>query len=191
MTHRRDVLEDSGKAAIARVVIRTRQYIAAIFPRAGALVLMLLRYHQELRSTDELDLPSDAAAKKVTKKERDTARTLIDSMQQDWHPTEYHDEYREQLMTWIENKIDSGEVEPTPGAEAPRGADERSTTNLMDALKKSVSHTAGERDGRPAKRTTKEKTTRKAKAAKASARKSSRKTTSSKRSAKSRSERSS
>jgi DNA end-binding protein Ku len=72
----RDVLRETGRVGIARVVIRTRQYIAVVVPRDDALVLELLRYKQELRSTEELDLPGDLENVGVTKQELKMARTL-------------------------------------------------------------------------------------------------------------------
>jgi DNA end-binding protein Ku len=139
----REVLRESGKVGIARVVIRTRQYIAAMAPRGRALVLTLLRYHQELASPEELNLPADDLAKAgVSKAELTLARTLVDSMAKDWDPEEYHDEYREALMAWINRKIDAGEINRVTEASAPPSA-LPPTINIMDALKKSVQRSSG------------------------------------------------
>jgi DNA end-binding protein Ku len=133
----REVLHDSGKAAIAKVVIRTRQYIAAMVPRGKALVLMLLRYPQELVPQDELALPAGNGAKvKVGKQELNMAKTLVESMSTDWDPEQYHDEYREALMAWIEKKAKADGVERIPEAKA--SPEFPPTINLMEALKKSV-----------------------------------------------------
>jgi DNA end-binding protein Ku len=146
----REVLRESGKAAIAKVVIRTRQYIAAMVPRHGALVLILLRYEQELRDPDELDLPGSIEQEHVTDQELKMARTLVDSMDDEWDPSLYRDEYREALMAAIERKIETGELRQAPEAEDV--AESRSTTDLMEALRRSVSHSEEDRAERDPKR---------------------------------------
>ncbi len=134
----RDALRDSGKAGIARVVIRTRQYIAAMVPRGDALVLNLLRYDQELRSLDMLKVPGPASELGVKKAEQRMARDLIDSMTEDWDPTRYHDEYREQLMAWIESRIESGDIAHAPEM-APLSEEEApAPINMMEMLKRSL-----------------------------------------------------
>ncbi len=153
----REAMRESRRAGIATVVIRTRQYIAAMVPRGDALVLHLLRYHGELRSIDQLDLPGSASDVGVTKQELSVARTLIESMQADWDPTEHRDEYREALMAYIEKRIKAGDIEQAPEAKEPK--EERSTTpaDLMETLKRSVRHGGEPRADRNAarKKTTK------------------------------------
>lgn len=133
----REVLRESGKAGIGRVVIRTRQYVAALVPRGEALVLDLLRYPQELRSTEELTLPGKAEAAGVKKQELKMAQTLVESLVVKWDPAQYEDEFRTKLLEWIEQKALTGKVHRAPESaaedlEAPR------TINLLDALKKSL-----------------------------------------------------
>lgn len=134
----RETLDRSGKAGIARVVIRTRQYLAALVARGDALVLNLLRYPQELRSAGDLDLPGSVSDVGVKKAEIDMARTLVESMATDWEPDQYHDEYRETLMKWIEQKAASGEIKESP----PMAEEEDAPApiNIMELLKKSVAH---------------------------------------------------
>lgn len=132
----RETLRDSNKVGIARVVIRTRQYLAAMAPRGDALALNLMRYQMEVRSTEDLDLPGSPSSVKVTKQELKMAQTLVDSMTRAWDPSEYHDEYREKLMSWIDERIEAGEFERAPEAEEPDHAP--APINLMEALKKSI-----------------------------------------------------
>lgn len=131
----RRTLEETGKAGIARVVIRTRQYIAALVARENALVLNLLRYHQELRSTEALDLPGEDV--EVSEKELKMARTLVDAMAGEWDPEEFHDEYREALLKWIDERIEAGEIEAAPEV-ADRDEEAPAPINMMEALRKSV-----------------------------------------------------
>jgi len=137
----REAIRDAGKAGIARVVIRARQYLAALMVQGEALVLELLRYSQELVDSKQFDLPAhDLRQNGVTKKEIELATKLIDGMTVKWNATKYHDEYREALMKMVERKIKSGQTEVInvePGEEAPVP----STINFMDVLKKSVEHT--------------------------------------------------
>lgn len=107
----REALRTSGKAGISRVVIRTREYLSAMFVRDDVLVLMLLRFPQEVVGAGKLDLPlsSDPEWQPV-KKELDLALRLIDEMTDKWNPSQYHDDYRESLLDFIEKKIAGGDV---------------------------------------------------------------------------------
>ncbi|MBX3387823.1 MAG: Ku protein [Phycisphaeraceae bacterium] len=159
----REAMKESGKVGIARVVIRTRQYIAALSPRGDVLMLDLLRYPQEIRSTKELNVPAGSAKSHgVSTQELKIARTLIDAMAADWKPSEYHDTYREQLMKWIEKKIASGSTKKSPAA--PEKEEEPATgpINFMEVLKKSLEK-SGTKQGRKASpRTAKKPVRRKA-----------------------------
>lgn len=154
----RDSLRESGMAGIASVVIRTRQYISAMAVRGDALVLYLLRYQQELRPMDELDLPGAADKVGVTKQELKMARTLVDSMKMKWDPSAHHDEYREALMAWIDKKVKAGDFEQSPDVAEAEEDETPAPVNLMDALKKSVSHTGG-RESKAKKASKKKKKT--------------------------------
>src|ERR1700709_97778 len=99
----RDALLDTGKIAIAKVVIKTRQHLAAVKPQEKGLMLELMHFATELRDVDEFKLP---ATKEIGKKELQMATALIDSMSDDWKPEEYVDEYREALEKVIEEKIE-------------------------------------------------------------------------------------
>lgn len=138
----REAIKDAGKAGIARVVIRARQYLAALIVQDDALVLELLRYNQELADLRQFDLPShNLRENSVTKKEIELATRLIDGMTVKWNASKYHDEYRDALMKMVERKIKSGQTEAVdlePGDEPAVP----STINFMDVLKRSVEHTS-------------------------------------------------
>ncbi len=97
----RDALAKTEKMAIARVVIRTRAYLAAIYPEGDALILNLIRFDQELRKIEDLRLPKEV---KLAKRELDLAVKLIDDMTETWEPGNYQDEYRAALMKRISAK---------------------------------------------------------------------------------------
>jgi DNA end-binding protein Ku len=136
----REAIKTAGKAGIAKVVIRARQYLAALIPQGDALVLELLRYNQELVDLNEFDLPSHELRQNgVTKKEIDLATKLIAGMTVKWNASKYHDEYRDALMKLVERKIKSGQTEAIDVEEEDE-APVPSTINFMDVLKKSVEH---------------------------------------------------
>src|SRR5438270_13047535 len=109
----RDALKDSKKVGIAKVVIKTREYLAGVKPEDGALVLELMHFADELADTEKLHVPKKA---EVGKREMNMAKSLIKSMSAKWDPKKYHDEYREALMEVIEEKVEAGgkEIEEKP-----------------------------------------------------------------------------
>jgi DNA end-binding protein Ku len=139
----REAIESAGKAGIAKVVIRARQYLAALVAQGDALVLELLRYAQELVDIKDFDLPGhDLRQVGVSKKEIELAEKLIDGMTVKWNAAKYHDEYRDALMKLVERKIKSGQTEAIEDVEEGEEAPTPSTINFMDMLKKSVAGTA-------------------------------------------------
>src|SRR5262245_20826397 len=105
----REVLKKSGRAGIAKVVIRTRQRLAALTVRGDVIVLNVLRYAYELRDPAELDLPKGSGADAdVGSKELSLAERLVDSMATKWDPSKYEDEYRKDVLALVERKIKAG-----------------------------------------------------------------------------------
>jgi DNA end-binding protein Ku len=144
----RETLRRSGKIGIARVVIRTREYIAALMPEGDALILDLMRFDQELRKPDEFDLPREKLdAYKVSDREIKMAEQLVESMTDEWQPDSFQDEYRERLLSYIEEKARHEGVAPKPAAAEAEtasgpGAD---VIDMMELLKKSVERTGKKR----------------------------------------------
>jgi len=135
----RDALRKAGKAGIATVVIRTRQYLAAVFPQEDVLVMNTLRYAAELKRAEDLGIPAAALHAKASAKEIDMALRLIDDMAEKWKPDKFKDSYREDLLARIEEKVKAGQTEeitaPEKGSKEPAGAE---VIDLMALLKKSV-----------------------------------------------------
>jgi DNA end-binding protein Ku len=129
----RETLKSSKKVGIARVVIRTREYLCAVMPEGDALILMLLRYPQELVDPTDYKLPSGkAAAYRITPKEAEMAKQLIDSMSGKWEPEGYHDEFRERLQAIIKKRIKSKGNLAKVVDEAPEH--EEAATNVVDFM---------------------------------------------------------
>jgi DNA end-binding protein Ku len=132
----RETLEKAGKAGIASVVIRTKQYLAALVAEDEVMVLNTLRYADELKEPGELKIPKA----KVTAKELDMALRLVEDMADDWRPAKFKDTYREDLLKRIKEKIKAGQTEELtePDADAEKPAKGAEVIDLMALLKKSV-----------------------------------------------------
>jgi DNA end-binding protein Ku len=135
----RDAMAKAGKAGIATVVIRTKQYLAALIAQDDALVLNTLRYYKELKSAEDLEIPEKLKGVKVSSKELDMALRLIEDMADEWQPEKFHDTYHEDLLKRIEQKVKAGQTEeitaPEKEQKAAKGAE---VIDLMSLLKKSV-----------------------------------------------------
>jgi DNA end-binding protein Ku len=168
----RETLKTTGKIGIARVVIRTREYMCAVMPQGDAIVLMLLRYPQELVDPEDYKLPSGSSKDfRISSKEMDMAKQLITSMSGEWRPEDYHDEFRERLQKIIEKRLKSkgklAKVEEEPQTE------EDAATNVVDfmsLLQKSLDTkrrtpakkaTTAKKAGKSTKKTTKASATKK------------------------------
>jgi DNA end-binding protein Ku len=135
----RETMKKADKAGIATVVIRTKQYLAAVVPQDELLILNTLRYADELKDAAEMKVP-DA---KVTSKELDMAMRLVEDMSDDWNPREYKDTFRQDLMKRIEAKVKAGETEEITEPEKERRPEKGGEViDLMSLLKKSVEHKA-------------------------------------------------
>ncbi|WP_367870881.1 Ku protein [Luteolibacter sp. Populi] len=137
----REALRKSGKAGISRVVIRTREYLSAMFVRDDVLVLMLLRFPQELKASSKLELPSSGDKEwQPVKRELELAERLISEMSEKWNPKNYHDEYRESLMDYIEKKIRTGETveDVKEGDEEKAGKGKSNVVDLAAYLEQSI-----------------------------------------------------
>jgi DNA end-binding protein Ku len=133
-------MEASGKAAIARFVLRNKEHLAAIRPMDGVLTLTTMRFADEVVSPKELEDVLPDSAPRVEKREREMAEKLIDSLAGEFKPDKYRDEYREQLLSLIEQKGEGKEIV------APEGEEPEPTKapDLMAALEESLAAVKGE-----------------------------------------------
>ena len=139
----RDALKNTNKVGVAKVVIKTRQYLAGVKPEDGALVLELMHFADELADPETLHLPKKT---EIGKREMNMAKSLIDSMSSKWEPQKYKDDYREALMEVIEEKVEAGgkEVEEKP-RKAPKPT---KVIDLVSVLQKSLEETGAKRKAR-------------------------------------------
>src|SRR6184192_3991066 len=136
----REALEESKKVGIAKVVIKTRQYLAGVKPEDGALVLELMHFAEELADASKLHVPKKM---EVGKREMNMAKSLIDSMSSKWEPEKYRDDYREALMEGVEEKVEAGgkEIEEKP-RKAPKPT---KVIDLVSVLQKSLEQTGAKK----------------------------------------------
>lgn len=154
----REALKESGCAGIAKVVIRTKQSLAAIMVRGRMLVLELLRFPHELREAPEDKVPStDLSDLKISEKELELAGQLIESMRSDWKPESYKDDYENALLEWIDKKIQKGETAPVKHVERAEEEEGGEVIDMMALLKKSMARASEKADdGKSSKRKRKE-----------------------------------
>jgi len=134
----REALSSTDKVALAHVVLRTRQHLAALMPMDSALVLVKLRWPSEVRSMDSLELGPAVAQAKLVKSELDMAKRLIKDMSAEWQPEEYVDSFQDRIMELVEQKAKAGkieDVERVEGEEERRSAD---VIDLTELLKRSL-----------------------------------------------------
>ena len=154
----RDALIESKKVAIASVVIRSREHLAAVKPNGEALVLELMHFADELVDQGSFDFP--ALNEKVADAEKKVAKMLIDTMSaEQFDPEQFHDKYKEDVLAMIEARANGEEIE-APEVHRPAATN---VVNLMDVLQRSIEQSKArnkkgasadddEADEKPAKR---------------------------------------
>jgi DNA end-binding protein Ku len=128
-----NAMQASGKVAIARVVIRSKEALVAIRPAADLLMMETMIFHDEVVSHDELDDLPDSKDLDVSDREVKMAQQLIDSLSSEFDPSQYRDEYRDKVLELIERKAQGEEIAVQP--EAPEPA---KVPDLMAALEASL-----------------------------------------------------
>jgi DNA end-binding protein Ku len=139
----REALKQSGKVGVAKVVIKTRQHLAAVKPEKNLLVLELMHFAEEIIDTKELKIPANPH---IGAKELEMAKDLIAKMSGKWEPGKYQDDYRRVLMEVIHKKAENGGKEVTPRGSAKKPTN---VVDLVSVLQESLQH-AGK--GKTAKR---------------------------------------
>lgn len=138
----RETLKKTGKIGVARVVIRTREHLCAVLPQGDALMLVMMRYPQELVDVDDYSIPAGKTGDyRVSAKELEMARALITSMQSDWSPDEYQDEFRARLHKVIEKRVKAkgGKVAKPDQEESLHEDAATNVVDFMSLLQQSIS----------------------------------------------------
>ena len=122
----RTALMQEQKIAIGKTVMRDKENLIAIIPREDGMIIQTMLYHDDIK-----ELPKTYNKPEISEQELEMAKTLINSMNIEFNPSSYKDEYQEKLKTMIETKIQGKEVQKQ---------EEHQTTiiNLMEALKQSI-----------------------------------------------------
>jgi len=155
-----EVLKDTRKAGIAKVVIRTRQHLAAVKAQDNVLILEIMHFADELVDVDELNIPATKTSPR--KREVEMAKALGEQMTEKWDANRYTDDYSSALMEMIKQKIAHGDKA------APKAAKAKRQTNVIDlaaVLQQSLNEAGGGRKksaGKKTKTTAARKKTRKA-----------------------------
>jgi DNA end-binding protein Ku len=129
-----EAMRETGKVAIARVVIRAKEQLVAIRPMGDALEMATMLFADEVLSPDRLEELSDATGAKTNKREVEIAKQLVGSLAGDFKPEKYHDTYREQVLELIERKAHGEQIAVAPPPEKPSAP----APDLMSALKASL-----------------------------------------------------
>ncbi|WP_169170755.1 Ku protein [Acidovorax sp. SRB_24] len=138
----REALRQSNKAAVAKVVIHTRQHLAVLIPCGRALVLNLLRWGGEIRPAEALSLPpSGTEAVGIRPAEMKMALQLVEEMAQPWDADQFRNSFADELRDLVQAKADAGDSALVPAApsaaqvQAPVGAD---VVDLSALLRRSL-----------------------------------------------------
>ena len=138
-------MEEQHKVAIARFVMRTKQYLAALRPKDGKLLISTMVYADELVPSKEIGEFDGIDDIKISDKELAMATQLIESLSADFDPTHFRDDYRDKVLDLIERKAGGEEII----VEAPQPADEGKVIDLMAALEASVKEARAARTRHP------------------------------------------
>ncbi len=141
-----DAMRESGKVALARIVLRSKQQLCALRPAGDVLTLSTMLFGDEVLAPDRLDELDSVTEAEASERELTMARQLIDSLSSDFEPTKYRDEYRDRVLALIERKAGGEEITALPTAEEPEPA-----PDLMAALEASLAAVKDDKSPPPAK----------------------------------------
>ncbi|MBE7377084.1 non-homologous end joining protein Ku [Pseudomonas lopnurensis] len=172
----RETLIQTGKVGIANVVLRNKQHLAVVMPLGKALVMNTLRWADEVRGAEYLELKEEALDPDLAERELDMAKRLVEDMTEKWKPEQYKDTFQDQIMDLVEKKAREGKLEAVGGPEEALDRRSADVIDLTELLKRSLAakpgkaRAAGEEQADQAEKPeTKGKTAGKAKASKATA----------------------
>lgn len=153
----REALLKTRKIGVAQVVLHNKQHLAALIATPQALVLNTLRWADEVVDTSDLNLPeAGLKAAAVKPKEVEMATQLIESMTEDWDPTQYRDTFRDDIMALVKEKFDSGMATTISDVKVKLPKEEAAEIDLTELLRMSLQGAPkraakGEKSEKPAK----------------------------------------
>ena len=148
----RETLESSGKVALATVVLHTQQHLALLRPLDEALVLITLRWPEEVRGIDTLELDKSVTEAKVDKRELQMAKRLVEDMSGEWTPGDYHNSFKETIMELVEEKAKHGKIAVVESTKDSAGEKSADIIDLTELLKRSLGGKAPAKKKAPARK---------------------------------------
>lgn len=148
----REAMADAGLIGIARLVMHTKEHLAALLPAGPALMVGTMRWAHEVRPADELKLPpAGKEANRLKDTELKMAAQLIKEMTTDWKPQDYADKFTDAIHELVARKVKAGETEAVePLEEAPAGLEDSNVVDLSELLRSSLGQRKGASKGAPA-----------------------------------------
>lgn len=141
----REALSQAGVIGIARFVLHNKEHLAALIPAGPALMLGTLRWAQEIRSPDALDLPAQGASGNSLKPaELKMARQLIEQMTSEWKPEQFKDEFTSAIRELVERKAKAGDKAIVEAFEEAPELGESNVVDLTELLRQSLGSKTGE-----------------------------------------------
>jgi DNA end-binding protein Ku len=134
-------MKESGKVAVAKVVLRNKEHLVALRPSGDALMMETMVFHDEVVPSDDIDELEAAREQQANDREVAMAKQLIDSLTSEFEPGRYRDEYREKVLDLVERKAEGQEIAIQP--EAPQ---EAKVPDLMAALEASLAAVSSPKD---------------------------------------------
>lgn len=139
----RETLIQTGKVGIANVVLRNKQHLAVVMPLGKALVLNTLRWADEVRGVEYLEMKDEALNADLNKRELDMAKRLVEDMSEPWDPTQFKDTFQDQIMELVERKAREGKLEAVGGPEEAVDRRSADVLDLTELLKRSLAAKPG------------------------------------------------
>ncbi|MGM3387901.1 Ku protein [Stutzerimonas stutzeri] len=143
----RETLIQTGKVGIANVVLRNKQHLAVVMPLGKALVMNTLRWADEVRGVEYLEMKDEALNAELNPRELDMAKRLVEDMSEEWDPAQYKDTFQDQIMDLVETKAREGKLESVGGPEESVDRRSADVIDLTELLKRSL---AGKSAKKPA-----------------------------------------
>ena len=139
----RETLIQTGKVGIANVVLRNKQHLAVLMPLGKALVMNTLRWADEVRGVEYLELKDEALDPELAERELDMAKRLVEDMTEKWKPEQYKDTFQDQIMELVEKKAREGKLEAVGGPEEAVDRRSADVIDLTELLKRSLAAKPG------------------------------------------------